>query len=78
MAELIANDWKAIHDRMQQIKLEESAWPCRQCGGRGWISSPERRPKRGYMFSTCDNCHNPNHLPPPDLSEEGVRRSALR
>jgi hypothetical protein len=25
MAEPIANDWKAIHDRMQQIKSEESA-----------------------------------------------------
>ena len=23
MAEPIANDWKAIHDRMQQIKSEE-------------------------------------------------------
>ncbi len=27
MAEPIANDWKAIRDRMQQIKAEESAFP---------------------------------------------------
>src|SRR3978361_1981194 len=40
MAEPIANDWKAIRDRMQQIKSEESAssQPCPRCSGRGWIS----------------------------------------
>jgi len=27
MAEPIANDWKAIHDRMQQIRAEQSAFP---------------------------------------------------
>ena len=26
MAEPIANDWKAIHDRMQQIRAEQSAF----------------------------------------------------
>jgi hypothetical protein len=47
MAEPIANDWKAIHDRMQQIKLEESAWPCGRCGGRGWMpNSVQQRPRR--------------------------------
>src|SRR6195952_553490 len=41
MAEPIANDWKAIRDRMQQIKSEESASSqlCPQCSGRGWISN---------------------------------------
>ena len=41
MAEPIANDWKAIRDRMQQIKSEESAssQPCPRCSGRGWISN---------------------------------------
>jgi hypothetical protein len=36
MSEPIANDWKAIHDRMQQIQAERSpsVGPCRQCGGR--------------------------------------------
>ena len=40
MAEPIANDWKAIRDRMQQIKAEELASfrPCLRCNGRGWIS----------------------------------------
>jgi hypothetical protein len=70
MAEPIANDWKAIHDRMQQIKLEESAWPCGRCGGRGWMPNPpQQRPRRSYMFRTCSDCDNPNNLPPPDLSE---------
>jgi hypothetical protein len=78
MAEPIANDWKAIHDRMQQIKLEESVWPCRRCGGRGWMPNPVRpRAQRGYMFSPCDDCDNPNDLPSPDLSEGGFRRNAL-
>ena len=41
MAEPIANDWKAIRDRMQQIESEESAssQPCLRCNGRGWISN---------------------------------------
>jgi hypothetical protein len=39
MAEPIANDWKAIHDRMQQIRAERSASfrHCPQCGSRGWV-----------------------------------------
>jgi hypothetical protein len=63
-AEPIANDWKAIHARMQEIKLEESAAlrPCPRCRNRGWMPF--------YMTSrrsatTCDLCHNPWGLPPP-------------
>jgi hypothetical protein len=69
MAVLIANDWKSIHDRMQQIKSEELARLCQRCRGLGWILNPERpRPQRGgYMFCTCDSCRNPNGLLPPDF-----------
>ncbi len=40
MPEPIANDWKAIRDRLQQIKSKESASsrPCPRCNGRGWIA----------------------------------------
>jgi hypothetical protein len=68
MAEPIANDWKAIHDRMQQIKSEESTalWPCPRCKDRGWMPV-YRAPQRTHSFTTCDLCHNPRSLPPPGL-----------
>jgi hypothetical protein len=39
MAQPIADDWKAINDRMQQIQAERSAFsrPCQTCNGLGWI-----------------------------------------
>jgi hypothetical protein len=64
MSEPIANDWKAIHDRMQQIQAERSpsVGPCRQCGGRGWMPNP-------YAISdsvvVCDLCKNPMGLARP-------------
>ena len=68
MAEPIANDWKAIHDRMQQIVAERSApfRPCSQCGGRGWL--PEylqgrQSPMVGYAI--CNICGNPNGIAAP-------------
>ena len=68
MAEPIANDWKAIHDRMQQIRAEQSAsfQPCPQCNGLGW--TPDfvggRQPHRvGYVV--CSVCGNLMDLPPP-------------
>jgi hypothetical protein len=66
MAEPIANDWKAIHDRMQQIKSEESAShrSCPGCNGRGWVPD-YLGAGRAYLVSICDVCHNPEDMPPP-------------
>jgi hypothetical protein len=53
MADPIANDWKAIHDRMQQIKSEESAalLPCPRCKDRGWmpVYRVSQRPTRSPL-----------------------------
>jgi hypothetical protein len=68
MAEPIANDWKAIHDRMQQIRAERSAFSraCPQCGGRGWTSDfLERRHSQTVGYAICGVCHNLWDLPPP-------------
>ena len=39
MAQPIADDWKAINDRMRQIQAERSALsgPCPTCNGLRWI-----------------------------------------
>jgi hypothetical protein len=55
MAEPTANDWKAIHNRMQQIRAEQSAFsrPCPECNGPGWIPdfSGRRHPQTiGYAI----------------------------
>jgi hypothetical protein len=68
MAEPIANDWKAIHDRMQQIRAEQAAFsrPCPQCNGLGWMPyvSDHRHPKTvGYAI--CGHCRNLMDMPPP-------------
>jgi hypothetical protein len=65
MAEPIANDWKAIHDRMQQIKWEESAssQPCPRCNGCGWVPD-YMGTGRANAVCVCDFCHNPKGLPP--------------
>jgi hypothetical protein len=68
MAELIANDWKAIHNRMQQIKSEESAAlrPCPRCKDRGWMLV-YRPSQRAPSVTICDLCGNPRSLAPPGL-----------
>ena len=68
MAEPIANDWKAIHHRMQQIKSEELAalWPCPRCKDRGWMPV-YRGPQRTRSVTICDLCGNPRSLAPPGL-----------
>ncbi len=64
MAVPIVNDWKAIHDRMQQIKAEQSPSrpPCPRCRDVGWIANffASRGPYR-----VCDACRNPKRLPRP-------------
>ena len=68
MAEPIANDWKAIHDRMQQIRAEQSAFsrPCPQCNGLGWIPDfSDRRHPKTVGYAVCGLCFNPSDLPPP-------------
>ena len=60
----IVEDWKAIHDRMQQIKAERSASRlCPQCKGIGWV--PDFYGRRGSPYRLCDVCDNPEHLPRP-------------
>jgi hypothetical protein len=73
MAEPIANDWKAIHDRMQQIKSEKSTshQPCSQCKGRGWMLPYGR--SGFYTAWVCDICRNPKDLPSPGPDREGIR-----
>jgi hypothetical protein len=65
MAVPIANDWKAIHDRMQQIEAERSvsSGPCRECHGRGWILDFSDRRCHGAVV--CNRCRNPKNLPRP-------------
>jgi hypothetical protein len=68
MAEPIANDWKAIHDRMQQIRAEQTAplRPCLRCYSRGRIPnfSGGRQPHT-VGYAVCDHCGNPYGLAPP-------------
>jgi hypothetical protein len=68
MAEPIANDWKAIHDRMQQIRAEHSALsrPCPECNGLGWIPDfSNRRHPQTVGYAICWLCENPSDLHPP-------------
>ena len=68
MAEPIANDWKAIYDRMQQIKAEQSAFsrPCPECNGLGWIPDfSGRRHPQTVGYAICGLCHNLRDLLPP-------------
>jgi hypothetical protein len=64
MAGPIVNDWKAIHDRMQQIQAERSPslGRCRRCSGSGWIPNPFAISDRAVV---CDLCHNPKGLSRP-------------
>jgi hypothetical protein len=73
MAEPIANDWKAIRDRMQQIKSEETVEPrpCPKCKDRGWMSV-YRGYHRPVSITSCDLCHNPWNLPPPGSSSRSA------
>ena len=68
MAEPIANDYRAIHDRMQQIKAEQSAFsrPCPQCHGLGWIPDfSQRQHPQAVGYAICELCYNLWDLPPP-------------
>jgi formate dehydrogenase maturation protein FdhE len=70
MAEPIANDWKAIHDRMQQIRAERSASfrHCPQCGSRGWVPNfLDGRQSHLVGYIVCNLCGNLNGAAPPRL-----------
>ncbi len=63
MAEPIANDWKAINARMQEIKAENAGviQSCPKCYNIGWVAK-----FYGYRdYRVCDRCHNPACLPRP-------------
>jgi hypothetical protein len=66
----IAEDWKAINDRMQQIRAERSAvsGPCRMCNGLGWVPdlSVDRRSREARVVP-CSLCRNPRDLAPPEF-----------
>ncbi len=65
MAEPIANDWKAIHDRMQQIKAEQYAAShllCLRCNDRGWLTT---YPRYQRAHEICDVCRNSKNMPRP-------------
>ena len=70
MAVPIADDWKAINDRMQQIRAERVAFsgPCRMCNGLGWVPdlSYGGRPREVWFF-VCNLCGNPKGLTPPQF-----------
>jgi hypothetical protein len=60
----IVEDWKAIHDRMQQIKAERStSRQCPRCKGTGWM--PDLYGYRSSSYRLCDVCDNPERLPRP-------------
>ena len=68
MAVPIADDWKAIHDRMQQIRAEQIAFfrPCPECDGLGWIPQlSNRRYPQMVDYAICGRCDNVRDLPPP-------------
>jgi hypothetical protein len=67
MAEPIANDWKAISDRMQQIQAERSpsSRRCPQCEGRGWIPEYVGGRHAAAAIVVCDFCRNPENHPLP-------------
>jgi hypothetical protein len=74
MAVPIADDWKAINDRMQQIQAERSAASrrCVVCNGLGWIPefSDGRRPREARVVP-CILCRNPKGLTPPQFVLRG-------
>jgi hypothetical protein len=79
MAEPIANDWKAINDRMHQIQAERSPslQRCPLCVGRGWIAEYAGG-RHASAVVVCDFCGNPKNRPPPWQSADrarSVRRS---
>lgn len=71
MAGFIANDWKAIHDRMEQIQTERTGVTlvCHRCGNKGWVSDTSN--VRGAAYSICKVCRNPKGLPNPAERERG-------
>ena len=80
MAVPIADDWKAIHDRMQQIRAEQTAFsrPCRACNGAGWMAgfrtlgTPKRliMPFAGFAI-TQGICPRPGTSPADDKNLSG-------
>jgi hypothetical protein len=68
MAVPIADDWKAIHDRMQQIRAEQAGFsrPCSECNGLGWIPQiSDRRHPQTVGYAICGLYENPTERPPP-------------
>jgi hypothetical protein len=70
MAEPIANDWKAINDRMQQIQAERSPSPrpCPQCEGWGWTLEYFSG-RHASAVVICDFCRNPENRPLPSVRD---------
>jgi hypothetical protein len=68
MAEPIANDWKAINDRMRQIQAERSAAsrPCTICNGLGWIPEFSDGPRESRVVP-CYLCKSPKKQLPPSF-----------
>lgn len=79
MAQPIADDWKAINDRMQQIEAERSPprRRCPRCNDSGWM--PESGGTRqAFERGVCDVCHNPQDLPRPGLERRGAPGLGMR
>jgi hypothetical protein len=70
MAEPIANDWKAINNRMQQIQAERR---CPKCENRGWIPKKTLALGMPLRLFVCDFCRNPESRPPPPWHVKPVR-----
>jgi hypothetical protein len=71
MAEPIANDWRAINHRLQQIKAEQagSYGPCPECGGRGWVAHfVDGYQSRLAGYKPCSLCDNPRGIAAPRIS----------
>jgi hypothetical protein len=70
MAEPIANDWKAINDRLQQIKAEQAGFygPCPQCAGLGWMPHfAAGGQSRLIGYYRCSLCGNPGGVAAPRI-----------
>jgi hypothetical protein len=77
MAVPIANDWKAIHDRMQQIQAERSPpfGRCLRCNNLGWIPEPlDDRRRREARVVPCYLVRKPDGSAPAAVRPQKMRR----